>query len=973
MIPTVTVICQQGGHATAIEYAKIIQETGISPFVNFPSTEGFDVAENNAELVNQRTNAVILVISADLFPASKLKSNIEIGPEVFHELRTAIQNSTGTRIFPVLVDQHAEDLVSSSDTWLRDLQWFKDGPIEREKFRTNIRALSDAEFYDLDGSLSSFGSVISVIQGIELSSTVEQISSFKLAKERIGYEVFSATNMIKDSKTYYVHLYKRISLSKTAVHMEKHLPEVLNSNDKFILLGIEPGQVRLSERLDNVKRVFNCDKVKYLENVVFELISRTIDAVELGGVGEVEREFLDPQIQSGIGGSKKPKSFAEISSWISKPRSGVVVLQGQGGIGKTWAMLHLRQEVALGRIKFHKPADRSVVFISSTDVNRGVGASILQKDEISLYDLYVASCAAQSGDPTKQTWLSRETFKNAVELGSLIVFLDGLDEIIARNRSRFSTASFFADLAPYFSASSEAKIVITCRNTFFDLAEYRLSFPFVSTYELLAFDAHRRDQFFEDGLHGMSGRIQKAKDLSDQISKLPDGRFVPFVLSLIKDMMLEKADGNETSKILGFESEILSRNDLNDRIIGQFCNREIGKVPDPLRALTVDQQVKVFCAIARQNESGNGASDHSAVSRILEKIVREKDVDSFFDHLVSHPFLSQEEYSNRGILQLRFDFMPEYFLMLDASLGVMNGDGLQAGDIRILNKYCNANSLFSAGLVNRYANGEEAFRIRLLELNVESVVVIHATMPSQDLDILNHESALAQFSFSLVSLLSTFESRHGSLEMEPFTNALVEIFEENGAIRNMAILDGYFKEGQRIKIDFRGLALNNCLFHSVDIWNCLYDDKSDFAQCKFQHCEGVFSKDSGISEANFGSSCIVDETFENIWASGHKKIETNEAKIIEAVKSFVSDFHRQGAFWKKNLENIERYYGQSNSTVPFKKMMRAMRKVGIISEKDMGHHIDVTISKNAIASAEQLITQGLVNGPIERVVIALEK
>ncbi|WP_272010573.1 hypothetical protein [Roseovarius sp. ZX-A-9] len=962
MTPYISIICQQEGHKVANEYAKLTKEVGLPVLVNFPSLEGFEQANSSQQLVNPSVGAVILVISSDFFPASGKKTRTKIPPETLQAIRSAASDMAQVRLIPVVIDD--DSLTYIENTWLKDLQYFKDGPIERESVRSILRTIADREH--LPEELYSFEKVGSIIEAIEPGSDVEKVGGLRESSEKIGYQVFSATNRIKESVTYYIYLNKGISLKRTSDRLKRDHPEISDSKNKYALLGIEPGHVRLNERLANVKTAFECDHAVYLENIVSRLISTSVKVGVTGSSTSGEREFVEPQVRHGIATDAPPKPFSVVEKWLTGVNAGVRVMQGQGGIGKTWAMLHLRQKASLSKLNFTRPGDRTILFIASTDVNKVLAATSLHRAELTLYDLYVASQSSVSTEI-----LNKETFYNAIELGSLIVFVDGFDEIIARNRPRFNSYDFFTDIEPIFRYGSAAKILISCRNIFFDQDESLWDFPFVDCWELLAFDGKRRDIFFEDGLPGMPNRINHAKTISEELAKLPDNRYVPFVLSLVKDLVLEHADGSEGVVLRHFHSEFLNESDVNDRVVGQFCNREISKVPDPLRSLNVDQQVRVFCEIARTKEAGNGAPRDETIRQILEKVTERKDVENLVDHLTSHPFISQEEYNKREVFEFRFDFLPEYFLMIDASLNCMNGASLELADIRIMNKYCNSNSLFSQGVVQRFDGDELSFFVRLLEMNAESWVVAEATLPSPDLDILRPDSAIAQFSFAIVGLLATYVSESGSLDAERFTNGVCEIFMEDGVVRKMAILDGFFKEEERIRIDFRGRHWDQCLFHSVDIWSCQFDSETKFSGCKFQHCEGVYNKASGVMDAHFEPNCIFDDVFEKIYSVGNQKVQSDEARVVEDVKSFVSDFHSQGAFWKKNLENLERFYGQSNPSIPFKKLMRQMRRSGVIVEKDMGHYVDVTLSNEAIEAAERLITQGVLEGVLRDAVVEL--
>lgn len=969
MAPIISIICQEGGHAVALEYAKIVSAAGLPLLVNFPSVEGFLSTTQASQLINGRTGAAIVIVSFDLFPGSGRNPRFRIDTEVIHALLSAYKTDSGTRLYIVVIDTASEKKIES--TWLSNIGWIRDGPITREEVLASLLRLATSGGRG-DEHISSFGNTASIISAIEVGYTLTSIASEKVAADKIAYEVFKCSHKIWGDTKHYVHLHRGVTLANTARHLRSTHPAVYEDKQKAILLSMERDQVRPQDRIANIKAAFECQRVHYLEEVISTIINETNEIPTPESTHIVARKFVEPQVRKEVGSSNPPSGYGDVVDWLASPRSGVLVLVGQGGIGKTWVMMNLRQLVTARQIEFTKDIARSVVFISSTDIARAFSRPLTNTQEITLYDLYYASKDFDSDGSVSPHRLERETFYNALELGSLVVFVDGLDEIITRHRGRFNAADFFGDLNERLVGESDGKVIVSCRNIFFDHDEYRLAFPYVETYELLAFDKARRDAFFSDGLSAMPNRLAKAVELSDHIGRLPDGRYVPFVLDLVKEIIQEQADGATGPVIDRFQSSILAGDNPNDRIVGQFCHREMVKITDPVGELTVDEQVAVFCQIARVTEASKGRVDKAALTEIMVACLGKRGVQAHVEHFLTHPFVSQEEYRRSGCIDFRFDFMPEYFLMLDACSRMESERPIDEDDIRVFNKFCSINSPFCRGIVERLSGDASDLRFRLIRMNELAWELIgDGRFPTEDGNVLDPDSAIAHFSSALIALLATFEAQHGAVSMRSFTDGLVEVFGKPGMLTKMALLDGFVREEERLRVDFRGLAVDSCLFHSVDFWNCQFDQGTVFSRCRFMNCSGVYSKSSGVGYATFNPDCQFDADFERVLASGNQKVQSTEAQNIDAVRSFVSDFYKQGGFHRKRRDQLERFYGYSNSVIPFKKMYRLMKQHGVVQEEDRGHYTDVRISRDASAAAERLITQGVLSGPLEAIIVGL--
>lgn len=970
MPPIITLLCQQGGHAQALDYAKLITNAGIPLIVNFPSVDGYTHTAEAHRLVNPRVGAVVLIVSADFFPPQSKTARLKLDNSVFQELMAFAERPSRARLFVIVTDDEAVRLIHG--TWMSEIQWLRDNSLNREKVLAELTQLAAEASATED--ISAFANIKSILADIEPGCVIEGIGSERSASEKVSYEVFKCRHKIKkQGGTYYVHLHRGVTIINTVRHIQKNYPDVFASSDKFILLGIERGQTRLADRLDNIKTAFQTDNVEYIENIVSHLVVERMQATATSEIEVAGRRFIEPEVRLGIGTGNQPSNYSRILDWLAGARPGVLVLVGQGGIGKTWAMMNLRQSIATRAMQFEKQVQRTVVFMPSVDIIRGLTQSRYQPDRITLYDLYRASRGMIDEEGIDHR-LTKETFYNAVELGSLVVFVDGLDEVVARFRGRFNVPFFFDDLKSRMSGDSDGKVIISCRNIFFDQDEYRFSHPFVETYELLAFDEGRRYRYFEACFGDFAKRRNKAVELSDKIAKLPDGLFLPFVLDMIKDLLLDKAEDVSVDEVEQFQSAVLNAGDPYDRIVGQFCHRETVKTSDPVRELSVDEQVGIFCLIARRLEGLKGQVDRGSLEAIISTYLLKKDVSGYVEQLRTHPFVSQEIFQARGVIDFRFDFMPEYFLMLDTYIGLSSDRVISESDVRVLNKFCGMNSLFSRGVAGRLGLNASDFRFKLIELYDRGREVILTSFAPEDSEILRPDSALAQFSFALLSLLVAFEGRDGATVGVGFTEAIREVFGEGNRLEGLAILDGFIREEERLRLDFRGLAVDGCLFQAFDLWDCTFDAQSVFTRCRFVACSGIYSKSTGVQHANFRSDCIFDADFEKVYAAINKKIATTEAQNIEAVRSFVWEFYRGGGFIRLKRHVVESKYGSANNYVPFKTMYALMKRRGIIEElSTQKQFVDVRVCRSAISACEKLITQGVLSSPLKELAIELRR
>lgn len=975
MEPSISIICQPDGIQVATQLAKLLTDHDFPVVGNFPSTSGSLESHSPQTLVNEQTALIVLVVSHGWFGQARASTGGMVDPEAMQRLFSLSTGAQNARIFPLLIDDEIKEGITN--TWLNDIQWYVDSTTTRNILLQKTEKLGAVGYFD--DQLSAFDGVHSVIEAIEAASDVELTSRERVPEKNIAYDVYVCRHKIRGTLTTYVHLYRGVTLSNTAAHLRDSLAPT--TNETVFLLSRETGQKNFKERIENIKRAFKAQNVMYLEDIVSQQIRTADDEAIWEGYSNQSSYFLEPQLRRNLSFNKAEKGsdFRWLVHWLESSSAGVTVIEGQGGIGKTWTMKELLGRIRSGNIRLANDIDRSTIFIASTDVNRPGSTLNDVSGSFTLYDLYVSAVTGRQTQEKSISPIDEDIFYNALKMGSIVVFVDGLDEIIARHRGTFDPDSFFGDLQLRMQGGSYAKVVLSCRQLFFDQYEYALKFPSVQTYEILAFDEELRDTYFEDGLGQLKNKVERAKRLSESLAVLPETqRYVPFVLSLIVDIMIEEADDpatDETEQFQNFFSDRLMQSEYSDRVIGQFCEREIKKVGDTFRSLTVDQQVEVFCGIAYVNEGDNGRADTRVIRKLIRKATGLQSVGDLSDTFLSHPFLVVSQIGSEAVVDLRFDFMTEHFLMLDLAKKLKDDPDSDQNygilDILIFNKYCTANSTMCRGLALRLGNDDEEFGLCIIGLQLTGERLIAQDLDESQSNILTPGSAASQFSYSLISLIVARLSLKNNLSTSSLTQALTEIFSSDGTtISRMAIMDGVHTGDTRFRLDFRGLTFIECLFHSIDIWSCQFDHDSKFVRCRFISCDGVRSKDDGITGDTFDATCMLDEAFEKAFAIGETKVIDTQEKIKSDITAFVSDFYSSGRYDVYTEDYIERHYNESNPTIKAKKMIQAFRRHGVLvsaGKKNRSKGEWFMMSEDAKPSIERLITQGVISGVLKKV------
>lgn len=951
----IAVLCQPDAHKQALAYADIVSNAGLTPLVNFPSEQRYLELQPKQKLLQEHVGAVIILISPELFRNRSISEEMR---SYLTELHSVTVGAFKTNIIPIVVDDVAEQLVAKN--WIGRLSWKKDTGATRAELSS---LLSRTDF--LSKTIEKYGSFAGIgelVAALARNATISAPEKIRVPKDNIAFDIYRLQDdVFADQESYFVYLLRGIAIAKTAFLLKSEYAHLFHGETTRFLLNRERGQTQFHERLENFKSALGTDKLAYVEDILHKMVTNALAASASTEKTALDRTFLEPEVRpslyrdTGLAG----QSFTVVMDWLEGGQAGVLVLEGQGGIGKTWALLELERRIVGDKVDFEVVLPRTTILITSLDVLAPGSPLFKLERKITLYDLYVSSVVVGNEGLHESKPIEKGTFYAALETGSLIILVDGLDEVVARFRVNFDPHFFFDDLQDSLVGESNGKVVISCRKVFFDLDDFQYTYPNVSTYELLPFDKTRRDSFFKKELTGLQRKQERAVLLSDEIAKVEDAFYVPFVLDCIVNILRQEADGEIKVGAEEFSSDFLIQSQYYDRVLGEFCERERYKISNPSLTMSVDQQVRVLWEVALFHERDNGLLDSKAFEGIVQRVLGKKsDVRPLVDTLLSHPFIMVEKAAGRSVVDLRFDFMPEYLLAMRAMHRINSGGEVDSLDIKVFSKYFFPGSTYASAFLCRIP--EDEFEFLSVTLSMLGV--------ARSLDVSESEGTdgtWAQFCSTLIALLGIHAARHGEVDHSQFNHFIRELFVSGDVVDGMAVLDGGLGPDKQMRFDFRDLEFRNCIFNAIDFWSCQTSENTRFVDCRFSDISGQRPKLMTITPDTFSAGCVLDDEFQKQLFEGAQRVENDNQKVKDAIISFVSDFYKSGRFAHYSPDRVEAHYKKSSERITFKKIFRVMLKEEVFeTKKDPFGNDNVYVVADARADIERLITQGQIRGKL---------
>lgn len=632
--------------------------------------------------------------------------------------------------------------------------------------------------------------------------------------DNIVFELFKVTEALGGSKCFlYVH--EAASQSKTLGYLRKN--GLLPAGTPLVVLTERPDLKETEKRKENLRTVFSTSNVFFIDE-----FGRT----HLYNEHIVEyRPYNLPVYVEGLSGSSVGGDDTAIESlrrWYASVSSPLMVVKGYGGIGKTTLVKQFLDEV------HRNNQETGILFIDSNEIIGELEKIARSRQKIDdIYDFYLAQAENEGSDGKS---FSRDLLSLSVDNGSLVLVLDGIDEVIAKLSTKFDVLGFIESISTSYTTNlRRSKIIITCRDHFWDsLGDHRG----IEQITLQPFSRELAEEFFSKSLDSSKFRVEKALAFADKLALRPRedpeaaAIYIPYVLDMIAYLVRHQAEFGSDNVVGGFDSTLLDPKVSNDFLVGSVCQREVAK----LHSLDVESQVAFFLELSVARDGHVSLYD---VKSLLGGVggLSLAVSDDVVERLKGHPLLVCRD--NR--LHFRYDFFNEYFrsLFIYKIIKERNLELVTDRFVDVAANYLRFDGELMNSIADRLTYSDETALFA-----IEAMETIRANaVQAQDLASLDRQRRATSGLFCLLLTLRR-DLASGRLHLEEWTDLMMNFFSKDGEIVGLSLVDVGTSKSAKPIFDFRGKELRDCYFERYDFfWECPMDESTRFKSSVFRMLE----------------------------------------------------------------------------------------------------------------------------------------
>ena len=390
------------------------------------------------------------------------------------------------------------------------------------------------------------------------------------SKARFKCSIYSYKD---DFENKYDFLYINSSSNFKQLAVELSLKIDINSHN-FIVVTDKP-ITDISRRLQSISKALTDQKINI----------KTIHFLEDFGLAYIYKNALDnlsfkkfkkrdSYVQSNAHYNGKVKNTHDVlNEWMKKVYNPILVVQGEGGIGKTTLL-----ENYLNKFVDHNKDTKIIYMTSSNIINKLHNEEYFRN--IDLFDLYKVSTEVGN-------IFSRDLLRLTLDDGHILLVLDGIDEVISNLANKFNFRDFINTIiSEYCFNNGNCKIIFTCRNQFWDELNLEHNNNNVSIVTLKPFEINQAEKFFELSFSD-SRKEKQAIKILQKFSK-DKNNYIPFMLDTVKYLIEKKEeDAKEIADEIDIEEKSndiflsvkypLLKNDNYDYLIYKLCGHEFKK------------------------------------------------------------------------------------------------------------------------------------------------------------------------------------------------------------------------------------------------------------------------------------------------------------------------------------------------------------------------------------------------------------
>lgn len=774
-------------------------------------------------------------------------------------------------------------------------------------------------------TIKPYRSIETILNLFRPHLSFEKIDQFLNSSDKIGYELYLASDpLINSTRHYFLYLYAGRNINKSHKYIAQKHPDIFVRSNLTILIPKEKKQKIPERRKNNISSLFNPTKIFYIDDFIWIYCTPEDFKKQYSKFGI--NNYVDPYFaeQKGI------RALSYLRQWYVTENNPILVIKGSGGIGKTTLVKYFSDILAADNKNFRS------LFIDTNEIVNRLKQHV-NRDNLDLYDFYEAS-SQLSHKPA----INEDIFRLNIDNGNILVIVDGLDEIISKVDD-FNLDNFLKSIHDYSNEIGNGKVLITCRNYFWDKSNPVHNFESV---ELLPFDIDLAKEFFKQYFPHNEKLVNKGLKLANNLLR-GSNEYIPFVLDIISYILREESD-NSDFEDPSFITDLLNIQIKNDYILYKLCEREGLKLGTP----NVDYQIRFFIKLAT---NFNSIIKSDKIRNLIADTFIEK-VDE--DQIKAHPVLLYKD----NTITFRYDFLEEHFKNVYLGLLFKQVFSVDLVSLEIMNSYIKFNSVFIDDCCTRLGVLDDNRKLVLIN-------IINEIISFKECKGFMKEKAIsAVFQIVLKNLQKT-----ASLNIQKTTEIMKDLFYSNGTIKYLALEKINVINSPKIIFDFSNLKLSDCYFSEYDyFWECKFDTNTYFNNCILSCLD---AKDGIVTSAksnNFNlKTCVIDESIEKVLHKRTEHIGNLRQRKINDLRIFLKLFYKHGnMIAEKETILRSKYKGQ------FNEMSKLLSEVNLVEDypsekKSLGRQLHIPDDKKQ--DAIRFCLEGTMTPPIKKALDAIFK
>jgi hypothetical protein len=724
-----------------------------------------------------------------------------------------------------------------------------------------------------DRDLKGYTELYQILTLFRPNSKFIELGRQESKKNKIGYIICQENDEVYRRVNYYIYLFQGSNLTATYEDIKKNHTQIIQSSKNLIiLLPKEKKQIQIEKRIETIKNKFSPLSVYYVDDFIRNNCTHPNYFQKTQSKFLETKNFIPPTIKSEF---YSEVNLETVQTWIISDHEPILVVKGVGGIGKTTLTEYISD------LFINKNLNSKVIFIDTHDLIEELLKREKFNQDIDIYNIYEADVDI---DKTKEYKLTREQFRLNLDIGNLLVVIDGLDEVISRI-SKFDIDKFLDSIFKFTNDSGNGKVLISCRSHFWQISKYTPSQ--MISIEILPFNLIQAKLFFEKSFSKDLTKVRKAFDIANRLSSSNGDNekvYHPYVLDIIKNLIETEKDIQEGA--LSLESKLLEKSVKYDLIIYEVCYRESNRI---IKGINIDQQVKFFMELAVDHKGSIPIAEFTGLVQASTKThIDTPNIEAF----KSHPFL---QLHNNNI-KFRYDFFTQYCKSIYISNYIKYESEYEMVDndfINILVEDCWYNSGTITDMKARIKTWNEDDDLKIIDL-------ISQLRLKQDLEKNIIRKAICHLFYISLAIYH----KQGFNDITSNTNLLKLLFQSESKVIEEFFIINFYSKKDNIRFDFRGLVFKNCYIDNFEsFWLCPADNTTFFRNSTLINLNFSEIIRSSIPRANF-QDCIFNEEIDDFYRQ--KQIlqgDNLNLQIRYELQYFFKLFLNRGKIERQALEN----------------------------------------------------------------------